>query len=115
MTSRFLNLPSDYYSPYDVSTCVSVDQDPLNGCAAVNCFHKYNGHRNYFNPAKLRCTPVPRCDSAKPQNPGALPTMVSGLFGLRSMLKEKSMIDDITANSNRSSLTEARQNGHCEM
>ncbi|XP_043222963.1 uncharacterized protein LOC122382099 [Amphibalanus amphitrite] len=65
----------DYYSPYDVSSCVSVDQDPLNGCAAVNCFHKYNGHRNYFNPSKLRCTPVPRCDSAKPQNPGALPTM----------------------------------------
>ena len=71
-----LNLPSDYYSPYDVSTCVSVDQDPLNGCAAVNCFHKYNGHRNYFNPAKLRCTPVPRCDSAKPQTQGALPSMV---------------------------------------
>ncbi|XP_068086118.1 uncharacterized protein [Anabrus simplex] len=50
-----------FYDLSEVTTCPSLDMDPLDKCEPVNCHMKYDGYRNYYN-SKLRiCQPVPIC------------------------------------------------------
>ncbi|KAF5303933.1 hypothetical protein FQA39_LY01718 [Lamprigera yunnana] len=48
-----------YYTK--ISSCKTVDLDPLELCAPVNCEMKYLGSRNFFNHYWNRCQKVPLC------------------------------------------------------
>lgn len=51
--------------PEKYSLCDSLDQDPKNNCAPVNCLIKYNGFRSFFNRTLEKCQKSPLCYDPK--------------------------------------------------
>ncbi|CAG4992405.1 unnamed protein product [Colias eurytheme] len=61
ITKRSKRLLKPYLGAYKGRICDTIDQDPLNGCAPVNCDFKYLGYKPFYDKSLKKCVEGATC------------------------------------------------------